>query len=418
MADFRYQIPTLARTSSEAPPLNIDPLTGKPISSLPLGQNPVAYNPLTANPALNPLANPSAVPLGKPADTGIGKTDIGKMDATKLDAAKSDAAKSDGTKFDIGKFDLGSKIPGLGSKFDLGAEGLKAQSLGGQMQDGRGLDWRGLDGHGVRAGLPGANEGGFSIGGIKLPGINFDLGGGIPGAAGGKGNLIPDASAIGKGFGSALDGITNGAMGQNPNGMGIKNPLTGLATDTIVGPNGGSGLGGAQGGFAGDGDASIQMGVLGLNDKGGKPGFNNEDGKSDKASKGTKSDAAPGSTVSGKGKPGDAKADKDKADKKDKADTSTQQEDQTKKEPSLRKRYVIKNGDTLESIAEREFGDKRFAALLLTINRAAITVVGQGKNQKVLLSSDQVIWLPAKSELELHRKFFFGSQKVVDNSPS
>ena len=386
------QVPGLARTAfGDAQPLKIDPLTGKPLGHLP-GLNPFAQNPLTQIPlahgplgnplASNPLANPLANPFGKPLD--------------------------------IGKFDPGAKIPGLGAKFDIVqdiASGFKAwQGLNSHMPDGagHGQDWRGM-----RPGLPGANEGTFGINasGAKFLGINFDFGG-PAGMGGGKGNLIPDASAIGKGFDSFVDGIIKGTSGQNIDGVASKNPLGGLGADLIGDAK--NGLGGSnifgigQGGLVGDADASIQMGMLGLNDKGEKIRLDGKDGAEtpDGISQGTKGGARLGPT------------DKGKKDGGKDTDKSTVSEDKDKKEAGLRKRYVIKDGDTLDSIAIKELGDKRFASLILTINRRSLTVTGTGKSQVVLLTPAQVIWLPAKSDLDLHRKFFFGGQKVVDNSPS
>lgn len=80
---------------------------------------------------------------------------------------------------------------------------------------------------------------------------------------------------------------------------------------------------------------------------------------------------------------------------------------QTSSEHQHRVRYVVKDGDTLDLIAEQNFADVRFAPLIITINRAEIifTVVNGKTTPKIY--AGQILWMPTDFEREVHRKHFF-----------
>jgi hypothetical protein len=84
-------------------------------------------------------------------------------------------------------------------------------------------------------------------------------------------------------------------------------------------------------------------------------------------------------------------------------------------QPQYRTRYVVQQNDTLSSIAVRKLGDERFAGLLVTINRAEIHFINDNGKSVPVVYPHQVIWLPTQSELDIHRKHFFGSSKSRSN---
>ena len=75
-----------------------------------------------------------------------------------------------------------------------------------------------------------------------------------------------------------------------------------------------------------------------------------------------------------------------------------------------RVKYVVKYGDTLNSIALANLGDSRFADLLITINRAEIHFVDIEGTVTPTVYEGQVIWLPAIAELEIYKKNFFNAK--------
>jgi hypothetical protein len=76
-----------------------------------------------------------------------------------------------------------------------------------------------------------------------------------------------------------------------------------------------------------------------------------------------------------------------------------------------RLKYFVKRGDTLESIAANKLGDRRFATLLLTINRDNIKTDLQSGKQIHTLKEGAVLVLPTLTELRLHREIFFGANQ-------
>src|SRR5262249_10889459 len=72
-------------------------------------------------------------------------------------------------------------------------------------------------------------------------------------------------------------------------------------------------------------------------------------------------------------------------------------------------KYIVKLGDTLESIATKQLGDKRFAQLLVTINRSLIRFKFEGLARVPDLRQGQMIWLPTADEAAIHRRTFFSN---------
>lgn len=88
------------------------------------------------------------------------------------------------------------------------------------------------------------------------------------------------------------------------------------------------------------------------------------------------------------------------------------------KEPEVRRKYIVREGDTLESIAEKIIGDSRFSVLLEMINRGYIRYTWQGSVRKALLRVGQVIWLPTVNEVKVHRSLFFSKKESNQKSPA
>ncbi len=75
---------------------------------------------------------------------------------------------------------------------------------------------------------------------------------------------------------------------------------------------------------------------------------------------------------------------------------------------TVRVRYSVKQGESLNSIAQSELGDVRFSDLILTINRSEI-LYRLAENGKVpFVYPSQLIWLPSEQEVNIYRKNFFG----------
>ncbi|HEY9679939.1 MAG TPA: hypothetical protein V6C76_18195 [Drouetiella sp.] len=72
-----------------------------------------------------------------------------------------------------------------------------------------------------------------------------------------------------------------------------------------------------------------------------------------------------------------------------------------------RVRYLVKNGDTLESIAEEILGDKRFVPLLITINRAEIIFTAISGTTEAIVYEGQYLWIPTPNEVSIHQKHYF-----------
>jgi hypothetical protein len=75
--------------------------------------------------------------------------------------------------------------------------------------------------------------------------------------------------------------------------------------------------------------------------------------------------------------------------------------------------YTVKAGESLASIAQKQYGDARFARLIFTINRGEITTTKDGKIIQACLWPSQIIMLPNEAELNVYcRHFFTESSKI------
>jgi len=86
----------------------------------------------------------------------------------------------------------------------------------------------------------------------------------------------------------------------------------------------------------------------------------------------------------------------------------TEEQEQQKPSSTVRIRYSVKEGETLESIAETELGDVRLSDLVLTINRSEILYRLTDTGKIPFVYAGQLIWLPSEQELNIYRKNFFG----------
>lgn len=75
-----------------------------------------------------------------------------------------------------------------------------------------------------------------------------------------------------------------------------------------------------------------------------------------------------------------------------------------------RTKYLVKEGDTLESIAQEKLGDARLVQLLITINRALVNYRLEDEKKVAYVVPNQYMWLPTDHELDVHKKNFFGKQ--------
>lgn len=73
-----------------------------------------------------------------------------------------------------------------------------------------------------------------------------------------------------------------------------------------------------------------------------------------------------------------------------------------------RTKYLVKEGDTLESIAQEKLGDARLVQLLITINRALVNYRLEDEKKVAYVVPNQYMWLPTDHELDVHKKNFFG----------
>ncbi len=65
-----------------------------------------------------------------------------------------------------------------------------------------------------------------------------------------------------------------------------------------------------------------------------------------------------------------------------------------------RRQYLLKQGDTLESIATKELGDRRLAALVYQINKSTIPAKKQHGQTVIYLQPNAAIWLPAANDID------------------
>ena len=73
-------------------------------------------------------------------------------------------------------------------------------------------------------------------------------------------------------------------------------------------------------------------------------------------------------------------------------------EQKRKEEDKKRTKYVVKHGDTLESIAEKQLRDIKMSALIYDINKKVIPVATENGKTVVRLRRGLVIWLPSPFE--------------------
>ena len=78
-----------------------------------------------------------------------------------------------------------------------------------------------------------------------------------------------------------------------------------------------------------------------------------------------------------------------------------------------RVRYLVKKGDTLESVAEKILGDVRFVQLLVTINRAEIIFTAVSGKPETVIYEGQYLWIPTPEELNIHKKHYFNSNSAA-----
>lgn len=93
--------------------------------------------------------------------------------------------------------------------------------------------------------------------------------------------------------------------------------------------------------------------------------------------------------------------DKEKAQKE--AD-KLQQEKKQQDEDSRRRRYVVRERDTLESIASKQHRDGKLAALIFEINKKEIAMKVENGKEVPDLRPRQVIWLPSGVDIREFRK--------------
>ena len=75
--------------------------------------------------------------------------------------------------------------------------------------------------------------------------------------------------------------------------------------------------------------------------------------------------------------------------------------------------YLVKAGDTIEFIAEKLFKERRFATLILTINRANIRFVDNGGKMLPQLTAGQILWMPTQKERETYATKVLGRRSKV-----
>lgn len=102
---------------------------------------------------------------------------------------------------------------------------------------------------------------------------------------------------------------------------------------------------------------------------------------------------------------------KEDLDKKEKEQLA---EKDKKEEDSRRERYVVRDGDTLESIAAKRLRDKYLSALIFEINRNIIPVVEKDGKKIAQLKAKMVIYLPSQLDIKNYRARLFSKGTNVD----
>lgn len=70
-------------------------------------------------------------------------------------------------------------------------------------------------------------------------------------------------------------------------------------------------------------------------------------------------------------------------------------------------KHTVKAGESLASIALREYGDARFARLILTINRGEVANRCDGFNNYAFIFPSQILLLPTAEEAQIYQRQFF-----------
>ncbi|MBP9089965.1 hypothetical protein KBI23_02985 [bacterium] len=74
---------------------------------------------------------------------------------------------------------------------------------------------------------------------------------------------------------------------------------------------------------------------------------------------------------------------------------------------SARIKHAVKAGESLASIALKEYGDARFARLILTINRGEVANRCDGFNNYASIFPSQILLLPTAEEAQIYERQFF-----------
>lgn len=100
----------------------------------------------------------------------------------------------------------------------------------------------------------------------------------------------------------------------------------------------------------------------------------------------------------------------------EKEEKERQAEKDKKKDDDTRRRYVVKQGDTLDKIATKECRDVRLSALIYEINREVIPLKEEKGKKVVDLKPKLVIWLPSEADITEFRQRLFGGSRPNDAS--
>lgn len=85
-------------------------------------------------------------------------------------------------------------------------------------------------------------------------------------------------------------------------------------------------------------------------------------------------------------------------------------------ENETRKKYIVQEGDTLQSIAKSVLGDSRYDRLIEMVNRGQLKYHYKDGTRSVDLQAGQMIWLPTSRELKVFSSLYFtkgASSKVL-----
>jgi hypothetical protein len=74
---------------------------------------------------------------------------------------------------------------------------------------------------------------------------------------------------------------------------------------------------------------------------------------------------------------------------------------------AARIKHAVKAGESLASIALKEYGDARFARLILTINRGEVPNRCDGFNNYAFIFPSQILLLPTTDEAQIYQRQFF-----------